>query len=308
MKFYVERDTLIEADLEKVKPLIANFNNWSSWSPWNIIEPTCKMDIGGTPGEVGHKMSWDGEIIGAGTNTLAKHDGNTLTYDLEFLKPWKSKAVTSLSLSEEAGQTRVTWTMDGNMPFFMFFMIPMMKTWIGMDYDRGLRMMKEVAEKGSVNATTTNKGVVDKEGFSYVGISKTVPIKGIGEFMKKDFEKIIEDVVKERGLKAEHWVSLYPKFDMRGGQMTYIAAISDENLKDVDLGPEYQRGTIPSGKALEILHEGPYDFLGNGWSMGMMYLQAKKMKQGSIPFEQYWNSPLETAPEDLRTSIYFPLK
>jgi len=40
----------------------------------------------------------------------------------------------------------------------------------------------------------------------------------------------------------------------------------------------------------------------------MMYLQAKKIKQGAFPFEQYWNSPMEEKPEDLKTSVYFPLK
>ena len=95
---------------------------------------------------------------------------------------------------------------------------------------------------------------------------------------------------------------------MKTMMVTYIAAISDENVGDLNLGNEYIKGTITNGKMLEIKHNGAYDFLGNAWSMGMMNMRAKKMKAGGDPFEQYWNNPMETAPEDLKTSVYFPLK
>lgn len=308
MKYHVEKSTTIEASVDSIRPLIADFNNWPKWSPWNIIEPDCPMEVEGTPGEVGQKMSWDGKVIGSGTNTLAEIDGNDFHYDLAFLKPWKSQAKTKLVLSEEGGNTKVTWTMDSSLPFFMFFMVDMMKNWIGMDYDRGLRMLKEVAEKGSVNATTTNKGVVDFEGFSYIGIERTVSFEKLKE-MTEDFTKLM-NLLEEKGTVARQWVTIYTKWDMKNKQATYVAAMSDENLKDAELGSAFKRGELATGKALEILHEGSYDFLGNAWSMGMMVTQAKKkeMKQSGVPFEYYHNSPKDTAPEQLKTSIYFPLK
>ena len=90
--------------------------------------------------------------------------------------------------------------------------------------------------------------------------------------------------------------------------MTYVAAVSDEELADLDLGPEFVRGTVRSGRALEIKHSGPFEFIGNAWAMGMMYVRAKKMKKMGIPFEQYWNSPLEVAPNELKSSVFFPVK
>ena len=308
MKYHVQRSTLIEKDINSVRPLIEDFNRWNSWSPWTIAEPDCPLEITGTPGEAGHSMRWDGQIIGSGINTLIRNDEKRLEYDLQFLAPFKSKAKTGFTLDETGDGTHVTWTMDGSMPFFLFFMINMMKGWIAMDYDRGLRMLKAVAEKGGVNARTTNKGLVDITGLSYVGLKRTVSIEEIGDVMKKDFEAIVEEVVHKRGKAARHWLTLYPKMDMKNLQLTYIAAISDEELGDESLGPEYVSGTIQNGRALEISHEGAYEFLGNGWSMGMMYLRAKKMKQKDIPFEQYWNSPMEVEPDELKTSIYFPLK
>ena len=90
--------------------------------------------------------------------------------------------------------------------------------------------------------------------------------------------------------------------------MTYIAAISDENLLGVELSGEFVRGKVKPGKGLEIKHKGSYEFLGNAWSMGMMYARAKKLKGSDIPYEYYWNDPRKTATADLETSIFFPVK
>jgi effector-binding domain-containing protein len=90
--------------------------------------------------------------------------------------------------------------------------------------------------------------------------------------------------------------------------VTYIAAISNEDLEGVDLGGSYVTGEINSGKSFEVNHDGAYEFLGNAWSMGMMTMRAKKYKAKDWPFEQYWNSPFEVSPNDLKTSVYFPMK
>lgn len=308
MKYHVEKNTLINADMSTVRSLVEDFSQWNNWSPWTIIEPECTVKVTGKPGEKGHAMSWDGKIIGSGINTLTSNKNNELRYDLEFIKPFKSKAQTGFVLEESEGGVKVTWTMDAGMPFFLFFMVKKMKAWIGMDYDRGLRMLKEMAENGKVNAETINNKVVDLKGFSYVGIQKTVAFEDIGEEMKKDFDTLLDDIVHKRNASPKHWISLYPKMDMVNMRMTYIAAVSDEQLQGEDLDPEYVRGEIKDGKALEIKHNGSYDFLGNAWSMGMMYLRAKKMKQDGVPFELYRNSPKEVQPEELKTSIYFPIK
>lgn len=116
------------------------------------------------------------------------------------------------------------------------------------------------------------------------------------------------DELKSRGVNAQHWVTLNERFDMKSMQVTFVAAASAEALPDKDLGSAFVQGEVKGGKALQIKHSGAYDFLGNAWSMGMMYLRAKKMKQRDVPFEYYHNNPNETAPERLETSVYFPLK
>lgn len=307
MKFQVKSDIAINADIEKVKDHIIDFNKWSAWSPWSICEPDHKVTIKGDKGSVGHEMSWDGEIIGSGTNTIEEIEGNSIKYNLEFHKPWKSHSKTAFHLEKTSDGTKVTWTMDSSMPFFLFFMVKPMKSWIEMDYERGLSMLKSMIETGEVPAKTTNEGVIDFEGFNYVGIKRTTHYKNMPKDMSEDFNKIMKKLESE-GRTAKHWFCLYPKVDMGNKMFTYIAAASAENLLDTEFSGEFIKGEIKTTKALEVKHHGSYRFLGNAWSMGMMYFRAKKMKRNGNPFEYYWNNPSNTDEKDLKTSIYFPSK
>ncbi|MBR9910022.1 MAG: hypothetical protein GYB33_06665 [Gammaproteobacteria bacterium] len=308
MKFDVEKSTLIAAPMTQVRELVADFHYWNSWSPWTVVEPACPISISGHPGEPGHSMTWEGEVIGSGKNTLQSSDAQRLHYNLEFFKPWKSKAKVCFLFEEVGDQTKVTWTMNSSMPFFLFFMLKMMKNLIGMDYERGLRMLKEVAEKGSVKAETINNGIVEYSGFSYVGIQRSVPVSEMSTTMRKDFEQLVKDIVIDGQKSARHWVCIYPRFDIKNMKATYIAAVSDEDLAGLNLDSSYVKGQVKDAKMLEIKHSGSFDFLGNAWSMGMMNMRARKLKGSGFPFEQYWNSPMEVAPDDLMTSVYFPLK
>ena len=308
MKYRVDRSTIIHKDLEHILPLIEDFTKWHLWSPWTIIEPDCKLNFTGKPGEPGHSMSWEGDIIGSGTNTLLEKRDKQLNYDLKFIKPFKSRAKVSFIFEPKEGSTKVRWTMDSSMPFFLFFMIKTMKNWIGMDYDRGLSMLKEIAEKGAFRAKTKVSGSCDLGGYGYVGIKKTVPFSQLGQEMEKDFARLQSEIADKLAQQPKHFLSLYPKMDMKNMRMTYIAAVSDEGAQKMELGREYVRGSIKKGKAFEVKHDGPYDFIGNAWSMGMMHLRAKKMRPSGVPFEEYWNDPRQTEPKDLKTSIFFPLK
>ncbi len=308
MKFHVEKSISIDASLDKVRAHVDDFSAWHNWSPWTVCEPDCTIEVHGEVGRVGHCMSWRGEVIGSGTNTIIEVHGDYIRYDLVFHTPWKSQAQPLIHFVEHDGKTIVTWKLDSSMPFFLFFMIDMMKNWIGMDYDRGLRMLKAVVQTGRVPAKTTNKGLLDFKGFNYVGRERTCDFSILAEMMQKDYETIVDDFITTKGKKAQHWLTIYPKVDMKKMRYTYIAALSDEDLGDLDLGSDYVRGTIASSEVLEIYHEGSYEYLGNAWSMGMMYMRAKKMRAAGKPFEYYHNNPQNTASEDLLTSIYFPVR
>ena len=54
----------------------------------------------------------------------------SIEYRLSFLKPWKSVNETRFHLTEQGSGTKVTWSMQGSLPFFMFFLKGMMTGWV----------------------------------------------------------------------------------------------------------------------------------------------------------------------------------
>ena len=79
--------------------------------------------------------------------------------------------------------------------------------------------------------------------------------------------------------------------------------------ESVDVPAALSTWSIPSAQALCVEHTGSYENLGNGWSAAHQYARYKKLKQSRVgTFEIYKNDPEETAPADLITEIFLPLK
>jgi AraC family transcriptional regulator len=66
---------------------------------------------------------------------------------------------------------------------------------------------------------------------------------------------------------------------------------------------------LPGGRHAMLLFAGPYPGLSAAWSELSGWLAASSEKAADAPgFEIYLNDPYDTAPEDLLTELYRPLK
>ena len=307
MAVRVEKSISIEAPLEKVRSSILDFHQWKKWSPWSAIDSDQKYNISGETGTVNSQMSWKGEFAGSGTIILTASSEKQISYKMEFQKPWRSMASADFYFNSSNGKTKVTWKMETKLPFFLFFMSQFVQFARSMDCQRGLTMLKDLVEKGSINAKTVYQGLVDFEGFSYVGRKSTSTVEEIPKYMSEDFRYVMEDL-QRLGKQYQHCLAVYTKNNMKTGEMTYISAVSDENLQGVQMDSSYVKGQVQTQKMLEIKHHGSYKFLGNAWAMGPVIMHTRKLRGNGPPFEYYHNDPRTTAESDLLTSIFFPIK
>jgi len=148
--FSVSRSTNIAASDTAVYKNIANFNNFLQWNAWSKMDPKAKVDITGTPEQVGHKYHWTGEESGEGEMTISEViPYNTIKVDMKFLKPFESTSKIGFSTVAEGTATKVTWTMEGENNIISKWMCLFMDMdkMIGKDFEDGLRSLKEKSER-----------------------------------------------------------------------------------------------------------------------------------------------------------------
>ena len=307
--FSVQRSVVIEKPVSEVFPKVAHYQHMNQWSPWLVMERSATTESRGTEGEVGAIHYWNGNLTGEGEMELTRVEANqTIEADLRFLAPWKSQATTQFNFAEDGDRTTVTWTMHGSLPFFMFWMKSTMEALVGMDYDRGLRMLKEYCETGQVLTDVQVKGEQQGHSFHYLGVKNSCPIAEVGPTMAADFEKLEAYIKQHQPAFQNPAFSIYQQFDLKKGVCTYTSGVATPELMAAPEG--FVTGTVQGGKAFAIEHTGPYTNLGNAWSTGYSYVYNKKIKlrKGADPLEIYTNHPKMTDPKDLHTVIYFPVK
>ena len=302
---HIEKSTVIEVPVDKTYSILSDFNHWKIWSPWLITEPEAKVSIS----DDAKSYEWEGKRTGSGNMSILDESTNqSIDYDLNFLKPWKSTAKVRFKLESEGENTKVSWSMDSSLPFFMFWMKKMMIALIGMDYDRGLSMLKEYAEKGEVTSKLDFKGESDFPGCQYIGINRTCELNKMGDHMMNDFEKIKEFLDANESLKADFAFSIYHKWDPANNKVIYTGAWGIDRKPD-NLPDGFITDEIPSTRIHTVSHMGPYTYLGNAWSALYAMHRAKEFKPNKKlhPFEVYANDPQEVAEKDIVTDIHFPV-
>ena len=301
-KTHVTRSKIINAPIETVYKAVVEMDKWAAWSPWLIMEPEAKVNV--TPDN--QSYSWAGKRVGEGNMKITSAEPNTsVRYDLNFLTPFKSYAAVGMDLKPSGDGTEVTWTLDSKLPFFMFWMKNMMQTFIGMDYERGLNLLKDYAEDGKVHSTLNFIGEHDYSGCEYVGIERKGSIDDMPSHMGADFERL-GAWAAENGLDTAKMFSIYHKFDLMKGTCHYTAAVPVTD-KGVSCPADFVCGEQAPTRLYTLEHVGPYSHLGNGWSTMHNLIRSKEIKpiKKYHPFETYANSPSDTAPNDLITRINF---
>jgi uncharacterized protein YndB with AHSA1/START domain len=148
--YTVERSAHIDAPPERVYDQIADFHNWTNWSPWEGLDPDMKRTYSGADSGTGAVYAWSGNRkAGQGQMRMTSaRKPSTVQIDLAFEKPFKSRNDTAFTISPDGHGSRVTWSMSGKQTLMTKAMgiFKSMDKMIGPDFERGLAQLKSVAE------------------------------------------------------------------------------------------------------------------------------------------------------------------
>jgi len=149
--FRLQRTTSIKAPPERIFPLIDDFHNWTSWSPWEKIDPALKRTYGGSARGKGAAYDYEGNSkVGAGHMEIAESSPpSRVLINLHFIKPFRANNIAEFTLQPVGDSTNVTWAMYGPSPYIAKLMTTFfsMDKMVGGQFEEGLANLKALAEK-----------------------------------------------------------------------------------------------------------------------------------------------------------------
>ena len=149
--FRVQRTVSINAPPDKIFPLLNDYHNWPSWSPYEKMDPAMKRTYSGPASGKGSVYDWEGNSnIGKGRmEILESTPPSKLSIKLDFMKPFEAHNIADFTLEPKGDRTDVTWAMHGPLPYTA----KVMHTFFNMDkmaggqFEEGLANLKSAAEK-----------------------------------------------------------------------------------------------------------------------------------------------------------------
>ncbi|HET6839974.1 MAG TPA: SRPBCC family protein [Bradyrhizobium sp.] len=149
--FRVRRAASVKAPPERIFPLINDFHQWATWSPWENKDPAMQRSYSGATSGRGAIYGWDGNRnVGSGRmEILESSEPSKIIIKLDFFKPFEGHNTAEFTMAPQGENTHVTWEMHGPAPFMskVVQVFMSMDRMIGKDFEAGLANLKRLTER-----------------------------------------------------------------------------------------------------------------------------------------------------------------
>ncbi len=149
--FSVRRATTVKAPPERIFPLINDFRQWGSWSPYENKDPAMKRSYSGAADGKGAVYGWEGnKNVGSGRmEILDTSEPSKIVIKLDFFTPFEGHNTAEFTMLPQGDATNLTWLMHGPASFMSKVMQVFINldNMIGKDFEIGLADLKRLTEK-----------------------------------------------------------------------------------------------------------------------------------------------------------------
>ena len=318
--FFLPRNVHVERSIQIIRPastvftLVNGYSTFNNWSPWAARDPSAVLDISGPPSGVGAHMDWNGDprLTGKGSQEIIESKPWSLVRTrLKFHQ--QGEAISYFALAEDVAGTKITWGFDTDVTAGQNLAAGLMARyfgllfdrWIGGDYEVGLTKLKTLAESlPDVDFSDLEAEVLEVKPVDILFIqsdSSQAP-GNIAEAMAESYREITAFMTASGIALAAQPMTITRAWDESG--YAFDAAIP-VIPQDVELTGKVQAGVSPSGRAVRVIHRGPYEQMMPTYDKLAAYMGAHGLREGPVSWEQYISDPGETPSQDLVTHIYF---
>src|SRR6266853_3521364 len=153
--FSIQRATVVKAPPERIFPLINDFHQWGTWSPYENKDPAMKRSYSGAASGQGAVYAWEGnKNVGSGRMEILEASApSKIVIKLDFFTPFEGHNTAEFTMLPQGDATNlttnVTWLMHGPSPFIgkIMHVFINMDRMVGKDFEIGLANLKRLTEK-----------------------------------------------------------------------------------------------------------------------------------------------------------------
>lgn len=150
--FLIEKSVIVNKGRLEVFNKVRLLKTHKEWNPWAKKDPSIVYNFKGVDGKEGFISHWLGNNkVGEGEQEIKKIvEGERIDYEIRFKSPFETTHYSSLTTTETGdSNTKLTWTMKGQMqfPFNIIFKIFKMQEKLEYDLGEGTNVLKEILEK-----------------------------------------------------------------------------------------------------------------------------------------------------------------
>ncbi len=307
----LDRSISIMAPQATVFALLNDLSQQQKWSPWVKQDPNAQFSFSGPRRGVGATISWDGNVIGQGTQTIVSSTPfSLLTSHVDLGN--SSPAMATMSLDSDGFETTVHWSLaldfGRNLAARYFGLVA--DRVIGRDYENGLKNLKLMAEslpQADFSALEIKEMMVEPVNIAYLPTASLPQAALISEAMGKSFFKILGFIDKHGLQPAGPPISISRSFS--GAELKFDVAIPvrGSNLNDIGNDSDVLLGLTYAGPVLRARHVGPYRQLSATHAKIAAYIAALGIERNGDAWESYVSDPTQTNEADLVTFVYYPV-
>jgi len=308
----VEVETRIDAHPATVFALINDFHRRNLWSPLTATDPNARVVFSGPERGVGTTRSWDGAIIGTGTEIITQ--SRPFEYVETSINPDDSGAArTWFELAADGDATVAKWSYetDYGANIAARYIAPLLSGVIERDHEQGLASLKDLAEslpRADFSDIEIEQLVVEASDIAYRSTTSTPEPAAISEAMGDAYFEILTFIDRQGLAEAGAPISITRSFS--GGKLLFDAAIPVRGV-----GQSTPRDGLPvkigrtyAGNVIRVRHVGSYRKLGETHRKIAAHLAALGLERAGDAWESYVSDPTRVPEAELLTFVYYPIE
>lgn len=309
---HVEVTIEIDAQPATVFALLNDFRRVALWTPILDTDPNVRILYSGERRGVGATMSWDGAIVGSGTQTIIASEPFE-SISVRMNPGETGEAMSMFRLVPGTGTTVVSWGFhaDYGMNFVGRYFAGMLGGIVARDYRAGLDNLKALAESlpgADFSDLEIEEILVKASDIAYIRTTSRPEPAAMSEAMGKAYFEVL-NYIDRSGLEvAGAPLSISRTFS--GADLAFDAAIPVRGVTSATPGDDASvtLGKTYDGLVIRVKHVGSYRALTTTHRKISAYLAAHGIERNGAAWESYVSDPGEVPEERLITYVYYPIR